>query len=147
MNIQFCYSNPNSQRFNFNGLNGGGGIYPQGGFPQGGYPQGVGGYPTAFNGPQGPIRGQYQPNLYGNGFGAGGGGNYPGIGGGNYPGIGGGNYAGIGGGHYPSGVGGNYPGNIGPIGPIGGHLGSNHGIHSGQVPVLVGPGAIDNVNY
>lgn len=133
MNIQFCYSNPNTQRFNFNGLNGGGGIYPQGGFPQGGYPQGVGGYPTAFNGPQGPIRGQYQPNLYGNGFGSTGGGIYPGI---------------NGGGHYPSGIGGNYPGSIGNLGPIGGHGGgSNHGIHSGQVPVLVGPGAIDNVNY
>lgn len=77
---QFIYSNPNTQRFNFNGLFGGngGGIYPQGIYPQGGYPQGVGGYPTAFNGPQGPIRGQFQPNLYGNNFGITGGGHYPG---------------------------------------------------------------------
>ncbi|KAJ6635742.1 hypothetical protein Bhyg_14328 [Pseudolycoriella hygida] len=109
------FGNPNTQRFNFNG---GGGIYPQGiippgGLPQGaypqeGYPQGVGGYPSAFNGPHGPIRGQYQPN-YGNSFG----------------------------------VSGHYPGNIGPIGnvgPIGGHSGPSHGIHSPQVPILVGPG-------
>lgn len=133
-NVQFnfLYRSPNTQRFNYNGL-GGNGVYPQGippngAFPQGGYPQGVGGYPSAFNGPHGPVRGQYQPN-YGGGFGATGAGIYPGVG------IGGGQYPGgnIGGGHYPGGIGA-ITGNLGPIG------GLNHGIHSGQVPVLVGPG-------
>lgn len=150
-----CFHSPNSQRFNFNGLNSGGGIYPQGGFPQG-IPQGVGGYPTAFNGPHGPIRGQYQPNGFGptGGYypGVGGiGGQYPGIG--QYPGVTGigqypggaggiGHYPGSAGGigQYPGGAGGigHYPGNIG--GPISGHTGPNHGIHSGKLPVLVGPG-------
>lgn len=87
LTIFYHNSRSNSQRFNFNGL--GGGVYPQGQYPQsgfpnggfppqGGYPQGVGGYPSAFNGPQGPIRGQYPPNLYGNNFGPSGGRPYPG---------------------------------------------------------------------
>lgn len=118
--LDTLHSNPNTQRFNFNGLGGGaGGIYPQQGLiphglPQGGYPQGVGGYPSTFNnGAHGPVRGQYQPNIYGNGFGIGG--QYPGV---------------IGGGQYPGG-----------LGPIAGNFNPNHGINSGKVPaVLVGPG-------